>query len=277
MRTILKLIFTVILVGIIFPTVVVAQKKKNSLPPPPKNGNTYVVAHRGAHIGIPENTLPAFQKAIDLACDFVEIDVRETKDGELVSVHNSTVDAYLKDITGKVNEFTLAELKAMNIGERIGTEWINTRIPTVEEILQLCQGKIGIYLDLKEPHIDELVHLLKKYNMEQDAIWYIPASYIDAIKKVKQLCPDCLPMPNPEDEKNIKKIVELVHPSILATDMDALSESFVKTAHTFNAIVIVDEKQGTEDEWTKILEWGTDGIQTDDPETLIKFIKNRKY
>jgi|GEM_PF-3563182 len=45
----------------------------------PKNGNTYVIAHRGAHVGIPENSLPAYQKAIDLGCDFVEIDVRTTR------------------------------------------------------------------------------------------------------------------------------------------------------------------------------------------------------
>jgi len=267
---------TLVLVLLVFSLFTsVAQQKNNELPKP-RNGNTYVVAHRGAHIGIPENTIPAFQKAIDLGCDFVEIDVRKTKDEKLVSVHNSTVDAYVNGITGKVNEFTLAELKAMNIGERVGQEWENTRIPTVEEILQLCQGKIGIYLDLKEPHIEELVSLLKKYNMERDVIWYIPASYIDLIKEVKQLCKECLPIPDPGEEKNIARIVELVHPGMLATDMGALSKNFVKTAHLFNTKVIVDEKKGSKEEWSKILEWGTDGIQTDDPETLIKFLNQQE-
>ena len=251
-----------------------SSQKRNKLPKP-KNGNTYVVAHRGAHIGIPENTLPAFQKAIDLGCDFVEIDVRKTKDGKLVSVHNSTIDAYVTGITGKVSDFTLAELKAMNIGERVGPEWVNTRIPTVEEILQLCQGKIGIYLDLKEPHVQELVSLIKKYDMEQDIIWYIPASYIEIIKEVKQKCPQCIPMPDPGEEKNIAELVKQVHPSVLATDMGTLSENFVKIAHSYNAKVIVDEKEGSDDEWTKILSWGTDGIQTDKPEALIEFLKER--
>jgi len=58
--------------------------------PPPKNGVMYVVAHRGAHKGIPENTLAAYAKAIEFGCDFVEIDVRTTKDGVLVSIHNET-------------------------------------------------------------------------------------------------------------------------------------------------------------------------------------------
>jgi glycerophosphoryl diester phosphodiesterase len=59
----------------------------------PRNGNVYVVAHRGAHDGVPENTLAAYQRAIDMGCDFVEIDVRTTRDGVLVSIHNSTIEA----------------------------------------------------------------------------------------------------------------------------------------------------------------------------------------
>ncbi len=121
------------------------------------------IAHRGVHNGIPENTLAAYQKAIDLGCDFVEIDIRRTKDGRFVSVHNAKVDAYVEGVTGKVNDFTLAELKQMNIGKRVGPSWENERIPTFEEILQLCRGKIGIYLDLKEPNVKQLVEIIQRY------------------------------------------------------------------------------------------------------------------
>jgi glycerophosphoryl diester phosphodiesterase len=83
-----------------------------------------------------------------MGCDFVEIDTRTTKDGRIVSVHNATIDQYVIGKTGKVKDFTLAELKQMDIGEKTGKEWKNTRIPEIEEILQLCRGKIGIYLIL---------------------------------------------------------------------------------------------------------------------------------
>ena len=95
----------------------------------PKNAGIYVIAHRGAHIGIPENTLAAYQKAIDIGADFVEIDLRTTRDSGFVSIHNRTVDAYLNGITGEVAEFTLAELRALDIGSRLGPEWRGTRIP----------------------------------------------------------------------------------------------------------------------------------------------------
>ena len=124
---------------------IVAQDHLNNFPKP-KNGNTYVIAHRGVHNNIPENTLASYKKAIDLGCDFVEIDIRKTKDGKFVSVHNATVDAYVEGIKGKVSSFTLSELKQMNIGKRVGSDWENERIPTFEEILQLCRGKLEFIL-----------------------------------------------------------------------------------------------------------------------------------
>lgn len=242
----------------------------------PKNGNTYVVAHRGAHEGIPENTLAAYRRAIELGCDFVEIDVRRTRDGKFVSIHNATVDAYVEGISGRVSEFTVAELKRMDIGRRVGPEWVEERIPTLEEILQLCRGKIGIYLDLKEPHVKELVSIIRRYGMERDVLWYIPASHMATIREVKQYDSRTFPMPDPGPKENIAKVVQAVHPRVLATDMRQLDEEYMTIAKANNVKVIVDEDKGDEEEWEKILQWGTDGIQTDHPGKLIEFLKTRR-
>jgi glycerophosphoryl diester phosphodiesterase len=244
--------------------------------PKPRNGNTYVIAHRGAHIGIPENSLAAFQKAIDLGCDFVEIDTRLTKDGHIVSVHNATIDQYVVGKNGKVKDYTLAELKQMSIGEKLGPDWKNTQIPTFQEILQLCRGQIGIYLDLKEPLVSMLIPIIQKYDMERDIVWYIPSNRMEEIKLLKKLNYKCVPMPDPGPEKNIEKVCDQIHPRVLASDMGELSESFVKTAHAHKSKVFVDDKLRTPEEWEKILSWGTDGIQTDNPAALIEFLKNRK-
>ena len=154
MRQYLKGIrFIIIITLIVFNAqqkTIISQTGISDCFPKPKNGDTYVIAHRGTHNGIPENTLAAYEKAIELGCDFVEIDVRKTKDWRIVSVHNSTIDAYVNNASGKVSDFTLAELKALDIGKRVGPEWENERIPTFEEILRLCKGQIGIYLDLKK-------------------------------------------------------------------------------------------------------------------------------
>ncbi|MCE4562831.1 glycerophosphodiester phosphodiesterase family protein [Maribellus sp. CM-23] len=249
----------------------VASKKNLRKP----HFKTYVIAHRGAHAGIPENSLPAYQKAIDLGCDFVEIDARLTKDGKIVSIHNATIDQYVKKGSGEVKKMTLAEIKALDIGLKTGPEWKGTQIPTVEEILQLCQGKIGIYLDLKDAPIDSLMALLRKYKMGEEVVWYIPASYLFSIENVDSTFGSSFIMPDPGSEKKLDEVLAKLNPRVVATDMGALSKTFVEKCHANGAKVFVDEKEGTEAEWQQILEWGTDGIQTDHPEELIRFLNAR--
>jgi glycerophosphoryl diester phosphodiesterase len=237
---------------------------------PPKHG-VYVVAHRGVHTGIPENTLAAYQKAIELGCDFVEIDVRTSKDGAFVSIHNRTVDAYVTDgTTGKVKDFTLAELKALDIGNRVDPKWKNERVPTFEDILKLCKGKIGIYLDLKEAPIEPLIAMVKQYGMEHDVLWYIDAQ---DVKTLREHCRTCIPMPDPGPEEHLAKLIAQTRPQVVASVWRFYSESFVQDCHDAGAIVIVDESDETS--WEPALAWGSDGIQTDDPAGLIAYLEKR--
>ena len=248
------------------------------LPYKSKN-SVYVIAHRGAHMGIPENSLPAYQKAIDLGCDFIEIDVRTTKDNKYVSIHNSTIEAYVEDKTGKVREMTLAELKELDIGIKIAHEWKNTRIPTFEEILQLCQGKIGIYLDLKDADPSGLIELIKKYNMEKQVVWCIWGSAHKTIMEIKHKCPNCIPMPDPGEEKNLEKVMVAYRPTVVASMMRYYTKSFGKFVHERGALVFVDDSEDDIDqlkrEWKKMLDWKVDGIQTDRPEELINYLNSK--
>ncbi|MFA5329732.1 MAG: glycerophosphodiester phosphodiesterase family protein [Prolixibacteraceae bacterium] len=241
--------------------------------PKPRQGGVYVIAHRGAHNGIPENSLAAYQKAINLGCDFVEIDVRTTKDGKFVSMHNSTIDEYVDGKKGKVNDFTLAELRSMDIGSRVGPQWEKTKVPTFEEILNLCKGKIGIYLDLKNAYVPDLIKIIKQYRMEKDIVWYISASDMKQIMQVVDNCPDCIPMPDAGPAKNIDTVAKKITLKVLATDMGELNQNFVETAHNHHALVFTDEKAGTETEWNQILKWKTDGIQTNHPAELIEYLE----
>ncbi len=241
-----------------------------SLPKPPRQGGVYVIAHRGAHLGIPENTLAAYAKAIELGADFVEIDTRATKDGHIISMHNSTVDGYTKDAKGPVSGFTLAELKAMDIGSRIGPEWKNERIPELGEIMNLCRGKIGIYIDLKAAPVDQIVKMLRERGMERDAVWYVGGSEITDLKKC---CPECLPMPEPDTEKELQRMLDTLNLPVIASSFKSLTPAFVETCHKNHAAVIVDDLGPAS--WLPMLEWKVDGIQTDSPAELIKQLKER--
>jgi len=241
--------------------------------PPPKNGGVYVVAHRGAHQGIPENSLPAFRRAIELGCDFVEIDVRTTKDGRFVIIHNAKIDSYFPGKTGQVSEMTFSQIRELDLGEKFGPHSRGIFVPSFEEVLKLCKGKIGIYLDLKSAPVARLVKLIKEQNMEQSVLWY---GTPEDLGEVKLLCKECLPMPDPYLESLLPMMLKTFHPRVLATAFDRMSPAFVEKCHSAGAIVIADESQADPVAWEKPLSWGLDGIQTDKPKELIEYLKRRK-
>lgn len=245
-----------------------------SYPVPAKHEGVYVIAHRGAHNGVPENTLAAYQAAIDLGADFVEIDLRTTKDGQFVSIHNRKIDAYLTDGTkGNVRDFTLAQIKAFDIGGRVGPDWKDERVPTFDEILTLCKGKIGIYLDLKDASIELVARKIQNHNMEQHVVWCVEPQHVAAIRKA---CPNCIAMPDPEPKASLEVMLRDTRPTVVAPVWSDFTSTFSASCHDAGAIVFVDEKQSGSANWQQALDWGTDGIQTDDPEGLIAYLKKQR-
>src|SRR5580658_5587834 len=81
-----------------------------------------VIAHRGAHREAPENTLASLEKAIEIGCDYVELDVRRTKDGALVIMHDNSVNR-MTNGKGKIADLTLAEIRKFEVKSRHGAKW----------------------------------------------------------------------------------------------------------------------------------------------------------
>lgn len=238
----------------------------------PNHGGVYVVAHRGAHGGAPENTLAAYRAAIELGCDFVEVDVRTTKDRQLVSIHDATLDSYtLKAHTGRITDLTLKELKAIDIGSRVDPKWKNERVPTIEEIFQLCHGKIGIYLDVKDAELTPLCNIVKKFGMENDVLWYIPSS---KVQELRELCPNTWPMPDPGPEDNLQLLLDECKPQVVASTWKYFSPTLVRRCHGSRAILIVDD--GGKETWRPMLDAHVDGIQTDYPAELIQVLRKKE-
>ena len=110
--------------------------------------NIYVAAHRGWKTKYPENTIPAFRAAMELGVDQLECDVRVTLDGELVVIHDATVDRTTNG-RGLVAEKTFAELRALDAGCYMGEEFRGERIPTFRELMELVRDHPTITLDVE--------------------------------------------------------------------------------------------------------------------------------
>ena len=110
--------------------------------------NIYVAAHRGWKSVYPENTILSFVKALELGVDQLECDVRITRDGELVVIHDATVDRTTNG-TGKVCDKLLSEIRALDAGSYMGEQFKGERIPTFIEIMELVKDHPTITLDIE--------------------------------------------------------------------------------------------------------------------------------
>lgn len=107
-----------------------------------------IFAHRGVNHAVPENTLSAFRRAVDVGADGVELDVHLTRDGVPVVIHDETVDA-TTDGTGRVTEMTLSEVKALDAGAYVDPAFAGTRVPTLEEVLAEIGHQLLVNIELK--------------------------------------------------------------------------------------------------------------------------------
>ena len=128
-------------------------------------------AHRGFNTVAPENSLPAFGAAVAMGAEEIEFDLWFTKDGEVVSIHDPTLDR-VSNGTGKVWDYTLAELRELDFGIKRGDNFAGMKIPTFEDILKkfACHTVMNIHLKTageKPEYLCKIVDLIKKYDCEK--------------------------------------------------------------------------------------------------------------
>ena len=147
-----------------------------------------VTAHRGYSAVYPENTIPAFKGAIQVGADWAELDVQQTADGEVIVMHDSN----LKRTTGldkEVWQVTWDEIKDLDNGSWFDKKYQTVRIPTLEEVLKVCRGKIHLNIEIKPSGHDkdleeQVAKLLKKYHMRDTCV--VSSLKYDSLRKIKQ-------------------------------------------------------------------------------------------
>ena len=154
------------------------------------------IAHRGASNYAPENTMASFQKAVDLGFDYIELDVRLSKDQELVVIHDEDVSRTTNGI-GAIGDYTVEELKKLDAGSWFSQDFNDERIPLLEEVLLKFGKKIGILIDVKSPEtqpdmVDILSSLLSFHiesGLNPDSL-KVQTFNLNELKKLKEQLPD---------------------------------------------------------------------------------------
>jgi len=153
---------------------------------------TEIMAHRGASAAAPENTIAAIEAAIDSGAQWVEIDVQETMDGEVVVIHDSD----LKKVGGSglvVSRTTAHDLQQVDIGSWFAPHFSDQRVPTLAEVLLLCKDRIGVNIELKyygrEKQLEQRVVEIVEATGTVEQVMLMSLDY-SGIKKMRSLRPD---------------------------------------------------------------------------------------
>ena len=151
-----------------------------------------ITAHRGYSSAAPENTLPAFQLAIDQGCERAELDVQMTKDGVVMVTH----DTSLRRCTGRnanIYDLTFDEVRKLDAGRWFSAKYAGTKIPTLEEVLDLCKGRIQLNIEIKPnaatPALEaETIRIIEEKGFAHDCV--ITSQSYETLCKVKELAPE---------------------------------------------------------------------------------------
>lgn len=234
------------------------------------------IAHRGASIYAPENTIPAIEKAIALGMDYVEIDVRYTKDDVAVLMHDASVERTTNG-TGKVADMTLEEIKKLDAARgyvRNMEKFAGTRVPTLREALESMKGRINVYYDQKETMRDETIAMLREFGFFPDNM--VITGGVEKNGELRARAKDAPIMPNLDSLEAMPELLrQLPAPRAFNTNCAFLTPELVDAAHA-EGVMVFTNTLGLCDmpqEMRKMIKMGPDAIQTDRPVELIETIE----
>jgi glycerophosphoryl diester phosphodiesterase len=232
-----------------------------------------IIAHRGVKKFAPENTLPAIEKAIEMKLDYVELDVRTTKDGQLVLMHDADVDRTTNG-HGTVRNLTLDEIKKLDAGIRFSPNFKNTRVPTFDEVLHTINGRINIYLDWKDASPAAIAEAILKANARD---WVLVLGDPMRLQMLRQKSPKIMLMAEMFSEKDAMALLKTpLKFQAFSPDIAGLTELLTQESHKKGVRVFVDIQ--TEKESCAVVEKAialhADAIQTDQPDLILKCLKS---
>jgi glycerophosphoryl diester phosphodiesterase len=238
------------------------------------NGQVVVISHRGEHLRHPENTLPAFMEAVRVGADYIEVDVRTTSDGKLVVMHDSDVRRTTNG-KGEVAKMTFDEMRTLDAGSKKDIAFAGTRVPTFDEVLEYARGKIGIYVDCKAISPKDLVAHLHAHGMTHQVVIYSGRMS----KEVQELDARLKIMPEARNAKVAKNLMSELKVKVMAFDAADFKPEVIAIAKQGHVQIFVD-RLGPADNpqaWEEAVQLGASGIQTDYPEELVNFLREKGY
>ena len=262
-----------------------------------EEGKVSVISHRGDWRNTPENSIRAIQNCIDLGVNMVEIDIKKTKDNELILLHDKTLD---RTTTGKglPQDYTLAEIKQMRLRNGAGVA-TSHQIPTLEEAMIVAKGKIWVNIDKGYDYFDLVEKVLEKTGTTQQVLIKAGLPYQKVVAENKAVLDKLFFMPiidmaNPDAMTMVEEYIKNMQPKafeVCFTQIDQALQNVLDRIQNSGSNVWINtlwpslcaglnddravEENQQDSIWGKVIEMGASFIQTDRPKELVNYLRNQ--
>jgi glycerophosphoryl diester phosphodiesterase len=236
-----------------------------------------VIAHRGASSYAPENTLAAFDLALEMGVRQIELDVDFTSDGHIVVIHDDTVDRTTNG-SGPVTSHTLAALRALDAGSWFGDKFTGERIPTFHEVLERYKGRIHLHTEIKgfSPSLSQrTADLIRTHGMEEQVT--ITSFQNVRLEEMRAYAPE-LPMGwlVVEVSEAIIAQARAMGVTQLCPRANMVTPELVRRLHA-EGFVARAWGVTTEDLMQQVVQAGADGMTINFPDKLIAYLQSHQY
>lgn len=260
-----------------------AEVTHNRVPP-------LVIAHRGASAQQPENTIPAFAAGIDQGADMIEIDVHLNRDGDLIVIHDDTLDRttnvrtlYPDRADTSVSGMTTAEIAALDAGSWKGSAFAGVTVPHLAEVLDLVHTtRTGLLLEVKHPVqypgiAEAIAQSLKSVPGYLDralaaGLLVVQSGDWSFVREFHSLAPEIpvglLGRPSPDELREFATWVDQINPQYTVADAEYLG--LVHELGMSSLVWTVDSV----DDMEKAIDLGADGIITNLPDSLVQVVED---
>ena len=256
-----------------------------------------VVSHRADWRNAPENSLQAIKNCMAMGVDMVEIDLKKTKDGQLILLHDKTID---RTTTGKGNpeDYTLAELRQFRLRNGAGHKTDHV-IPTFEEVMTLCKGKILVNVDKGYDYFKDAYAILEKTGTVQQCIMKAGLPYEQVRKENGEVLEKMIFMPVINLHKDgaetiidgyMKNLKPVAYELVFDNDGEEV-QRLIKKVRDSGAKIFINslwaelcgghyddravEQNEPDESWGWIIGQGVKLIQTDRPQQLLKYLREK--
>lgn len=233
-----------------------------------------VVVHRGANRITPENTLAAMQKAIAQGADYIEIDVRTSKDGILYCLHDRTLDRTTNG-EGLISEHESEYVDQLDAGSWFSSNFKNETVPRVEKLIKQLKEEVDFYFDVKDANLDQLIALIRDEEVQNKCfVWF---SDRDKAGEFMKKAPEIAVKMNAQTPQEVLRLVETHQPDIIECNAYNISKKMMAVCKQNNIRLMANILRDSWWEYQKAIEMQVPMVNIDHPDYFQTMISSKNH